>query len=128
MPRLPGQDLETIMEEEHPRYGLIGQRIAQPGQRAALAALLTEGTGTMPGNVAYLIGEDSENPDALWIVELWADKAAHAASLTLPSVQAVIARGRPLIAGFGTRAEFTPGIGRAPVREKVCKSCYNRVV
>src|SRR3546814_10132206 len=80
MPRLPGQDLETIMEEEHPRYGLIGQRIAQPGQRAALAALLTEGTGTMPGNVAYLIGEDSENPDALWIVELWADKGAHAAS------------------------------------------------
>ena len=102
------QALERVMEEEHPQYGLIGQMIAQPGQRAALAAILTEGTGAMPGNFAYLVGEDAENPDALWIVELWADKAAHAASLQLPAVQAAIAKGRPLIAGFGSRAEFKP--------------------
>jgi len=62
----------------------------------------------MPGNFAYIVGEDAENPDALWIVELWADKAAHAASLQLPAVQAAIAKGRPLIAGFGSRAEFKP--------------------
>ncbi len=96
------------MEEQFPEYGLIGQMIAQPGQRAALAAVLTEGTGRMPGNFAYIVGEDSENPDALWIVELWADKAAHAASLQLPAVQAAITKGRPLIAGFGSRAEFKP--------------------
>ncbi|MGB3803699.1 MULTISPECIES: putative quinol monooxygenase [Sphingopyxis] len=96
------------MEEQFPEYGLIGQMIAQPGQRAALAAVLTEGTGRMPGNFAYIVGEDSENPDALWIVELWADKAAHAASLQLPEVQEAIAKGRPLIAGFGSRAEFKP--------------------
>src|SRR3546814_631402 len=100
--------LETIMEEDHPQYGLIGQMIAQPGQRGALAAILTEGTDAMPGNFAYIVGEDAENPDALWIVELWADKAAHAASLQLPAVQAAIAKGRPLIAGFGSRAEFKP--------------------
>src|SRR3546814_12730314 len=82
--------------------------IAQPGQRGALAAILTEGTDAMPGNFAYIVGEDAENPDALWIVELWADKAAHAASLQLPAVQAAIAKGRPLIAGFGSRAEFKP--------------------
>ena len=63
-------------------------------------------TDSMPGNFAYLVGEDSANPDALWIVELWADKDAHAASLQLPSVQAAIEKGRPLIAGFGARAEF----------------------
>ena len=80
----------------------------QPGHRAALVAILSEGTSTMPGNIAYLIGEDSANPDAIWIVELWDSKEAHAASLKLPAVQAAIAKGRPLIAGFGTRAEFTP--------------------
>jgi len=100
--------LETIMDEKHPKYGLIGQMIAQPGQRAALAAILTDGTFAMPGNFTYIVGEDAENPDALWIVELWADKAAHAASLQLPAVQAAIAKGRPLIAGFGSRAEFKP--------------------
>jgi quinol monooxygenase YgiN len=96
------------MEEAAPQYGLIGQMIAQPGQRAALAAILSEGTGEMPGNLAWLVGEDSANPDAIWIVELWTDKDAHAASLALPVVQDAIKRGRPLIAGFGTRAEFKP--------------------
>lgn len=100
--------LESKMEEADPRYGLIGQMMARPGQRAALAAILSEGTGAMPGNIAYLVGEDSANADAIWIVELWDSKASHAASLKLPAVQAAIAKGRPLIAGFGTRAEFTP--------------------
>ena len=100
--------LEARMEEVIPDYGLIGQMMARPGQRAALIAILTEGTGAMPGNMGYLIGEDSANPDAIWIVELWETKAAHAASLGLPAVNEAIKKGRPLIAGFGTRAEFKP--------------------
>ena len=100
--------LEAKMEEADSQYGLIGQMMAAPGQRAELVAILSEGTGTMPGNIAYLIGEDSANPDAIWIVELWESKEAHAASLKLPAVQAAIKKGRPLIAGFGTRAEFKP--------------------
>lgn len=100
--------LEAQMEEMVPQYGLLGQMIAQPGQRAALVAILSEGTGTMPGNMGYVIGEDSANPDAIWIVELWETKEAHAASLKLPAVQDAIKKGRPLIAGFGTRAEFKP--------------------
>ncbi len=102
------QALEARMEELVPEYGLIGQMMAQPGKRAELVAILSEGTGAMPGNMAYLIGEDSANPDAIWIVELWETKEAHAASLKLPAVQAAIGKGRPLIAGFGTRAEFKP--------------------
>ncbi|KQZ64427.1 antibiotic biosynthesis monooxygenase [Sphingopyxis sp. Root1497] len=100
--------LEAMMEEADPQYGLIGQMIAQPGQRAALVAILSEGTGAMPGNIAYLVGEDSANPDAIWIVELWDSREAHAASLQLPAVQAAIKKGRPLIAGFGQRIEFKP--------------------
>ncbi|WP_447760648.1 putative quinol monooxygenase [Sphingopyxis panaciterrae] len=103
--------LEKSMEEADPQYGLIGQMIAQPGQRAVLAAILSEGTGEMPGNIAYLVGEDSANPDALWIVEIWTDMKAHAASLDLPVVKDAIKKGRPLIAGFGTQAEFKPVSG-----------------
>ncbi|MFZ5667660.1 MAG: putative quinol monooxygenase [Pseudomonadota bacterium] len=100
--------LEVQVEEMVPQYGLIGQMIAKPGHRAALAEILREGTDAMPGNLVYLIGEDSDNNDALWIVEIWTDKDAHAASLSLPVVHAAIAKGRPLIGGFGTRAEFRP--------------------
>lgn len=108
LPAAKVRALEAKMEDADPHYGLLGQMLAQPGQRAALVAILAEGTDAMPGNIAYLIGEDSANPDAIWIVELWASQEAHAASLKLPAVQAAIAKGRPLIAGFGTRAEFKP--------------------
>ena len=108
LPAAKVRALEDMMEDADPQYGLIGQMIAQPGQRAALVAILGEGTGAMPGNIAYLIGEDAANPDAIWIVELWDSKDAHVASLQLPVVRAAIAKGRPLIAGFGTRAEFKP--------------------
>ncbi len=108
LPHRKLQALEAQMEEVVPEYGLIGQMLAQPGQRATLVAILSEATDAMPGNMGYLIGEDSANTDAIWIVELWDTKASHAASLELPAVQAAISKARPLIAGFGTRAEFTP--------------------
>ena len=97
-------------------YGLIGKMRAQPGQRDALIALLMEGTAAMPGCLSYVIAKDTSDPDALWITEAWDKQASHQASLALPAVQAAIAQGRPLIAGFGERFETEPvgGQGLAP--------------
>lgn len=89
-------------------YGLIGQMIATPGHRAELAQILLAGTKDMPGCRSYVVAEDLTNPDALWITEVWDSQELHAASLQLPGVQAAIARGRPLIAGFGSRTETRP--------------------
>ena len=92
-------------------YGLIGQLKATPGQRDALIAILSAGTRDMPGCLSYVIAEDQGDADALWITEVWDRRESHAASLSLPSVQAAIAQGRPLIAGFGHRFETTPVTG-----------------
>lgn len=89
-------------------YGLIGKMSATPGQRDALAAILMEGTGMMPGCLSYIIATDPSDPDALWITEVWDSQASHKASLGLPAVQAAIAKGRPLIAGFSHRVETVP--------------------
>jgi quinol monooxygenase YgiN len=99
-------------QETAPMYGLIGQMKAAPGQRDALIAILAEGTGAMPGCLSYIIAQDAAEPDALWITEVWTDKDHHAASLKLPSVQAAIAKARPIIAGFGHRFETTPVAGQ----------------
>ena len=94
-------------------YGLIAKVTAVAGQRDALIAILLEGTKSMPGCISYVIATDPAEPDALWITEVWADRASHQASLTLPAVQAAIGRGRPLIAGFSNRIETVPvgGVG-----------------
>lgn len=89
-------------------YGLIGKIVAAPGQREALMAILLEGLSNMPGCLSYIVARDSRDSDALWVTEVWDRRASHAASLNLPSVKAAIAKGRPLIAGFGERFETEP--------------------
>jgi quinol monooxygenase YgiN len=89
-------------------YGLIGKMIAVSGQRDALLSILLDGTSGMPGCLSYVIARDPADADALWITEVWDSQASHQASLALPAVQQAIARGRPLIAGFGERFETAP--------------------
>lgn len=94
-------------------YGLMGKMTATAGQREALIAILLEGTEGMPGCLSYVVAKDLKDADSIWITEVWDSKESHAASLALPSVKAAIAKGRPLIAGFGdyTTTEPVGGIG-----------------
>jgi quinol monooxygenase YgiN len=89
-------------------YGLIGKMTAVAGQRDTLAAILLDGTHAMPGCLSYVIARDPADDNALWITEVWDSQASHKASLSLPAVQAAIAKGRPLIAGFSNRVETVP--------------------
>ena len=89
-------------------YGLIGKISTVPGQRDALAAILLEGTGVMPGCLSYIIATDPKDPDTLWVTEVWDSRDSHRAALALPAVQAAIAKGRPLIAGFEQQVETVP--------------------
>jgi quinol monooxygenase YgiN len=89
-------------------YGLIGKMTAVAGQRDPLAAMLIGSTQSMPGCLSYVIATDPADADALWITEVWDSAASHNASLALPAVQAVIAKAKPLIAGFGKRVETVP--------------------
>ena len=99
------------MEEQGSLFGLIGQMKAKPGKRAELIAILAQGTGEMPGCLSYVIAEDQADENAIWITEIWSDADHHAASLKLPAVQASIAAGRPLIAGFDHYFKTTPVAG-----------------
>lgn len=94
-------------------YGLIGSMTAQSGQREALAGFLLEGLRDMPGCLSYVVANDPENANKLWITEVWDSADSHRASLTLPSVQAAIAKARPILAGMGDRQETVPlgGLG-----------------
>ena len=97
-------------------YGLIGKMRAQQGKRNALSAILMEGVAGMPGCLSYVIANDPADPDIIWVTEVWESKAAHEASLKLPSVRQAITRGRPLIAVMENIAETAPvgGTGLRP--------------
>jgi quinol monooxygenase YgiN len=78
------------------------------GQRDALIEILMQGTIAMPGCRSYVIARDLADADCLWVTEVWDDQASHRASLSLPSVQAAIARGKPLIKEFASHVVTEP--------------------
>jgi quinol monooxygenase YgiN len=98
-------------------YGLIGKIMAKPGERDELITILLEGSEGMPGCLSYVVAKDTADADALWVTEVWDSQESHQASLSLPSVQAAISKGKPFIAGFGERFETEPigGHGIPPV-------------
>jgi len=89
-------------------YGLIGKMHAVSGARDELIAVLIEGVSGMPGCLSYVVAQDPDDADAIWVTEVWVSEDDHRASLSLPSVRDAIARGRPLIEGFGERFVTRP--------------------
>lgn len=94
-------------------YGLIGSITAVDGKRDELVEILLEGINDMPGCLSYIVAKDPGDANTVWITEVWESKESHTASLKLPSVQTSIARGKPLIAKFGSYTDTEPvgGLG-----------------
>jgi quinol monooxygenase YgiN len=62
----------------------------------------------MPGCLSYIVAKDATDANAIWITEVWGSEERHKASLWLLAVRNAIAKGRPLIAGFGERFVTSP--------------------
>lgn len=89
-------------------YGLHGKFTAQPGKRDELADLLLDAARQLQQNpdcLSYLVSTTDE-PDAVWVSEVWTDHAAHTASLEPEEVRALIATARPMIADISDRQEL----------------------
>lgn len=77
---------------------------AVPGRRDELIAHLTRRSDRLAevGCLLYEVGADDDEPDTVFVIELWESEDAHRASLALPEVQDSIAAARPLLSGvFG---------------------------
>ena len=96
------------------KYGLHGKLKAKPGKSDELAAILLEGFeqgNTLPGCHLYVVAKDTENPDHIWVTEVWDNKEAHADSLKLESVRAQITRAMPLLDGMPEKGTVTRVLG-----------------
>ncbi|WP_159792902.1 putative quinol monooxygenase [Puerhibacterium puerhi] len=85
-------------------FANVGTLGAVAGKRDELVAHLTRRSTALgeAGCLAYEVGANDDDPDTVYVVELWESAEAHRASLALPEVQASIAAARPLLSGqFG---------------------------
>jgi len=80
-------------------YGLLTTFTTQPEQRDQVTHLLLEAATaleTHPDCYQYIISI-SDEPDVLYVREIWTDARAHLASLELPLTRQLIAQARPLL-------------------------------
>ncbi len=108
---ISGFEVPGGAQESPEMYGLIGKLITVPAQRDALIAILLEGVAGMPGCRSYIVAKDPADANAIWITEVWDSKTSHDASISLSSVKNAIAKGKPLIAGFGEHFVTAPAGG-----------------
>lgn len=90
-------------------FANVGTLGTLPGKRDELIAHLTRRSDTLRaiGCLSYDVGANEDDPDTVYVVELWTSAAAHQASLALPEVQASIAAARPLLSGVFGGFRFT---------------------
>lgn len=83
------------------RFGMYARLVAKPGERDALTAILLRGVEGMRahGCELYVVNHAADNPDAVWVTEVWASREAHAASLQLPETRRAIVQAMPLLTG-----------------------------
>lgn len=92
-------------------YGLFGKIKANPGQRDKLIDLLLKAADALREFDAcylYVVSSAPDDPDGVWVHEVWRSQADHQVSLSLETTKAAIASGRPLIAEMSMRFEVTP--------------------
>ena len=99
------------------KYGLHGKLTALAGKADQLATILLQASelvATAKGCHLYLVSKDKDQPNEVWITEIWDSKADHDASLKMDAVRALIAQAIPLIDGKpekGQELEILGGIG-----------------
>jgi quinol monooxygenase YgiN len=89
-------------------FANVGMLGVNPGNRDALVEILTRANpelASAAGCQLYEVGVNDDDPDTVFVVELWESEDAHQASLRLASVRAAIVEAMPLLSGQmnGTR-------------------------
>ena len=100
------------------KYGLHGKLKATAGNGDQLAAILLEAAELVAkakGCHLYLIGKDKNDPDAVWVTEVWDSKEDHDNSLKAEDVRALIAKAIPILDGQPERGQELEILGGAGI-------------
>ncbi|MGZ9810953.1 putative quinol monooxygenase [Pseudoroseicyclus sp. H15] len=92
-------------------HGIIGKIVALPGKRDELRGLLAEGCIVLPGCTSYVVAEDIDEIDVLWITEIWESAEAHSTALRSPGFLDIVTRIKPTTASIDRVATTHPVAG-----------------
>lgn len=97
------------------RFGLFGKLIANEGERGTLIEILLEAASSMESLKEcelYVVNVSEEDPNAVFVYEVWSNEGAHQASLSLEVTQTLISRAKPIMAGMERISTLQPMGGK----------------
>lgn len=98
-------------------FANVGTLGTQPGKRDEVVAILTRRNPQLneAGCLMYEVGINDDDPDTVFVAELWTSPEAHQASLKLDNVRAAIAEAMPLLSGQMGGSQFS--VAGSPLRD-----------
>ena len=98
-------------------YAYQGTLGTKPCKRDEIVALLTRRSTELAdaGCLLYEVGVNEDEPDSVFVSELWVSAEAHHDSLQLDSVRATIGEAMPLLSGQNDSTSFT--VVGSPLRD-----------
>ena len=89
-------------------YLLHGKLQAKPNQANELADILLEASklvSTAKGCKLYVIGKDENEPNSVYVTEIWYSKDDHDNSLKVEGVRELIMKAMPILDGQPTKGQ-----------------------
>jgi quinol monooxygenase YgiN len=100
------------------KYGLHGKLQAAEGKGEQLASILLKASqlvSSAKGCHLYLISEDKNDKDAVWVTEVWDSKEDHDNSLKGEGVRELISQAIPILAGQPEKGQELLVLGGAGI-------------
>ncbi|WP_058307095.1 putative quinol monooxygenase [Gracilibacillus massiliensis] len=97
------------------KFGLFGKFLVKEGERDRLVSILLEAADSMQKLKEcekYLVNISEEEPNSVFVYEIWSNENAHQASLSLEATQLLIERAKPIITGMERISTFQPMGGK----------------
>lgn len=90
-------------------YALLNRLTAKPGQRDLIVENLIASGKLFDDNAAcllYLVAEPADDPDHIWVVDLWTAEEEHTRALQAPELRPYVEKTLPLLEGAPEQIEL----------------------
>jgi quinol monooxygenase YgiN len=97
------------------KFGLFGKFTGKEGEREHLVDILLEAAEKMEKLAdceIYLVNVSPDEPNSVFVYEVWGNENAHQASLSLESTQTLIKPAKPIITGMERISTLIPKGGK----------------
>lgn len=65
-----------------------------------------------PACIMYLVSESADDPNLVWVVDLWTSGEAHAEALKAPELRPYVEQAMPMLEGMPKQIEIRPVGGK----------------